>query len=183
MARDEDWFHALYNTHRAAIVAYCARRVGVADAQDAAAEVFSTAWRRRQDMPPPGRELPWLYGVARYVVSHRWRSAARSRRLIEKAAATRRRSTSGPDEIVIERAEHQAVRAALDALRPNDREVLLLSAWEGLSHREIAEVVGCSLAAVDKRITRARQRLADKYNSMDRSRSLLPAERQNRGGR
>lgn len=183
MARDDDWFDALYSSHRAAIVAYCARRVGVAEAQDAAAEVFSTAWRRRDDMPPPGRELSWLYGVARYVVSHRWRSAARSRRLVEKAAGSRRRSVSAPDEIVIERSEHRAVREALRSLRPNDREVLLLSAWEGLSHREIAEVLGCSLAAVDKRISRARQRLADKYNAMETSRSLLPAERQTRGGR
>lgn len=183
MARSDEWFDALYDEHRAAIVAYCARRVGVADAQDAASEVFSTAWRRREDMPPPGRELPWLYGVARFVVSHRWRSAARSRRLIEKAAGVRRRSMSEPDDIVIERMEHRIVRQALQALRPVDREVLLLSAWEGLSHREIAETLGCSVAAVDKRITRARHRLAEKYNALDTSRSLLPAERQNRGGR
>lgn len=183
MTRDDDWFDALYERHRAAIVAYCARRIGVADAQDAAAEVFSTAWRRRDALPPPGRELPWLYGVARHVVSHRWRSAARSRRLVEKMAGVRRRSVSEPDDIVIERFEYRAVRQALDALRPIDREVLLLSAWEGLSHREIAESLGCSLAAIDKRITRARHRLADKYAALAASRSLLPAENQNRGGR
>lgn len=182
MARDDDWFDALYSRHRAAVVAFCARRVGVIDAQDLAAEVFSIAWRKRSVLPPD-RELPWLYGVARNVVSHRWRSVARVRRLYEKAASVRPEPAAIPDEIVVERVEHRMVREALDALRPADREVLLLSAWEGLSHREIAEVVGCSLTAVDKRITRARRRLAERYSSMTASRSLLPAERQSGGDR
>jgi DNA-directed RNA polymerase specialized sigma24 family protein len=52
--------------------------------------------------------------------------------------------------------------------------VLLLSAWEGLSHREIAEVIGCSQAAVDKRMVRAKKRLAKQYEAMNESNALSP---------
>ena len=55
---------------------------------------------------------------------------------------------------------------AIGRLRPVDREMLLLSAWEGLTHAEIASALGFSLAAVDKRLARAKQRLKRQYDAM-----------------
>ena len=182
MARDEDWFDRLYTRHRAALLAYCARRVGPVDAHDAVSEVFSVAWRRRDDIPTAKRELPWLYGVARNVVSHHWRSDRRSRRLVEKVGAMHAPSEPGPDALVVERSEHAAVREAVAALKRTDREVLLLSAWEGLTHGEIASVVGCSQAAVDKRLARAKTRLAKQYERVNESHALSPARKSEGGG-
>jgi RNA polymerase sigma-70 factor, ECF subfamily len=48
---------------------------------------------------------------------------------------------------------------ALPRLSENDRDVLTLTAWEGLSHAEAGEVLGCSPAAVAVRLHRARGRL------------------------
>ena len=124
------------------------------------------AWQRRNDVPEADRALPWLYGVARRVVGHQWRSAGRARRLARKAGAIRVVPPTGPDATAIEEAEHQLVREAVMTLGDNDREVLLLSAWEGLTHPEIAEVIGCSVAAVDKRAARAKVRLAERYESL-----------------
>lgn len=172
---DDDRFNDLFTRHQASLLAYCARRIGPTDAGDAVAEVFSVAWRRRSDMPKGDRELPWLYGVARNVVSHHWRSAGRARRLTEKVAGLSRPSAPAPETVVVERAEYAAVRDAVAQLRPADQEVLLLSAWEGLSHREIADVIGCSQAAVDKRMVRAKARLAKQYESMQEATALSPA--------
>ena len=101
--------------------------------------------------------------VARRVVSHQWRSAGRVRRLRFKAQGQRIAAPPGPDAIAVERAEHRLVRRAVDELGDTDREVLLLSAWEGLTHAEIAQVIGCSHAAADKRVARAKARLAHRY--------------------
>jgi RNA polymerase sigma-70 factor (ECF subfamily) len=49
---------------------------------------------------------------------------------------------------------------ALAGLSPGLREVLVLHAWAELSHDEIAEVLGCSSAAVRTRLSRARSQLA-----------------------
>jgi RNA polymerase sigma-70 factor (ECF subfamily) len=52
------------------------------------------------------------------------------------------------------------VYEALRALRPRDREVLLLTAWDGLNASEAAAVLGCSPTAYRIRLHRARRRLA-----------------------
>jgi RNA polymerase sigma-70 factor (ECF subfamily) len=166
MTGTEPWFEDLYRRHRNAVLAYCLRRTGPADADDAVAQVFTVAWRRREDMPRGDNTLPWLYGVARNVLSHQWRSASRVRRLSEKARALREPGESSPERVILDDEEHAQVRRAVAQLRPADREVLMLSAWEELSHAEMAEVLGCSTAAVDKRLQRAKQRLQRQYDAL-----------------
>jgi RNA polymerase sigma-70 factor (ECF subfamily) len=61
---------------------------------------------------------------------------------------------------VVRRAEYDAVVEAATRLSATDREVLDLAASDGLTHREIAEVLGCSIATGDQRLHRAKQRLA-----------------------
>jgi RNA polymerase sigma-70 factor (ECF subfamily) len=54
------------------------------------------------------------------------------------------------------------VRAALQELRPLDREVILLVYWDGLSHVEAGSVLGCSVNAVALRVKKAKARLETK---------------------
>jgi RNA polymerase sigma-70 factor (ECF subfamily) len=170
MPRDEAWFEGLYERHRAAITAYFVRRVAAHDAGDLVVQVFAVAWDRRDDVPDGSgaddHSLPWLYGVARRVLSHQWRSERRARRLVEKAGLLRQIHPVTPEVATVASAEQQLVRDAVTSLRDADRDVLLLSAWEGLTHAEIAEVLNISTAAVDKRVTRAKARLAERYESL-----------------
>ena len=71
--------------------------------------------------------------------------------------------------IVVQREESELVRQAVAGLRKLDREVLYLSAWEGMSDTQIAESLGCSKAAADKRLARAKVRLAKQYEGLSRS--------------
>lgn len=166
MARDDAWFEELFRRHHRAVTSYCLRRVAPADASDVVAQVFAVAWRRRDDVPSGERALPWLYGVARRTISHQWRGARRAQRLVEKAGGQRPTISPGPEAMVESSAEHQRVREAVRQLSSMDREVLLLSAWEGLTHTQIADTIGCSRAAVDKRIVRAKTRLAARYRAL-----------------
>ena len=61
---------------------YVVRRAGLEHADDIVAEVFTTAWRRRDDIPE--RVLPWLYGVAANQIAH----AARTQEILLTAAAS-----------------------------------------------------------------------------------------------
>jgi RNA polymerase sigma-70 factor (ECF subfamily) len=130
------------------------------DAYDAANEVFATAWRRIGDVPTGDATLPWLYVVARRVIYRRRRSLRRFRNLTERIAANRQDDPAQPETIVVRRFEYDAVLEAAARLSRTDREVLALAAWEGLSHKEIADVLGCSVPAVDQRLARAKRRLA-----------------------
>ena len=65
-----------------------------------------------------------------------------------------------PESRFIREEESEVVRRALRALPEDDRSILLLSAEEELSCREIGDVLGISLTAVKTRLFRARRRLA-----------------------
>lgn len=144
-------FERVFTTHYASVLAYGLRPCEPQVAQDVA-EVFLVAWRRLDEVPE--LELPWLYGVARRVLANELRSARRRRALADRSSIALRagleRSASDPDVI-----------AALAQLRARDRELLLLTAWDGLSSAEAAAALGCSNAAARVRLHRARRRLAD----------------------
>jgi RNA polymerase sigma factor (sigma-70 family) len=161
MTRDETWFERLFADTAAEITRYVLRRAGPADAEDAVGEVFLVAWRRRQDVPDSPEDLLWLYGVARRVLANARRGRRRLDRLRARIAAEPLPPAAEPEDDRI-----AAVRAALGRLAPDDAEVLRLSTWEELSHREIAAVLGLSENAVALRASRARKKLGE---MLDRS--------------
>lgn len=166
MAASQDKrFEELYSLYFREVLAYCLRRGSADDAYDAANEVFTIAWRRLADVPTGEAARPWLFVVAKRVLYRRRRGASRFRRLVEKAGGIRQRGGADPETVVVQRVEYETVLQAASRLSVRDREVLNLAAWEGLAHSEIAEVLGCSIAAVDQRLHRAKQRLAKQYHA------------------
>ncbi len=162
LASPEARFNALFARHYPAIFGYAARRVGRDDAGDAAAEVFTVAWRRLGRVPAEPETLPWLYGVARKVVANQERTARRRLRLEAKAAVAPIEALAPPGTAGLE------VEAALLRLGTADREVLRLAAWEELQPAEIAAALGCSANAAAVRLHRARQRLAGELHPESR---------------
>jgi RNA polymerase sigma-70 factor (ECF subfamily) len=64
-----------------------------------------------------------------------------------------------PEKLLLRQDDREAVRAALEELPVEAREVLVLRELEGLSYKEIAAVADVPLGTVMSRLTRARQRL------------------------
>ena len=84
------------------------------------------------------------------------------------------------------REDLRSVLAALAKLGTKDREILLLAAWEGLSHAEIAVVLACSENASAIRLHRARQRLDKAFAKEDpasRTQRNKSGNRDAKGGR
>ena len=158
-------FNRIYERHHRPVLAYCLRRTSEADAYDAASEVFSVAWRRLSDIPSGDKELAWLYGVARKVLSRQWRSAGRFRKLLDKVGSQPERVAPDVATVVVRKAEYDQVVAAATTLRLPDQEILRLAAWEGLPHSDIAAILEISVAAVDQRLHRAKKRLAAAFEA------------------
>ena len=129
------------------------RGINGSDADDVVAEVFTIAWRRFDDIPADAA-VPWLYGVARNVVRNHRRGERRRERL--RVALPAPEPTPAPDEPGD--ADAAMLRAALDELNDDDREILRLVAWDGLEPAEAAIALGCSAGAARVRLFRARQR-------------------------
>ncbi len=164
----ERQFQDLYDRYFRDVLAYCLRRAPAADGYDAANEVYAIAWRRINDLPEGEAARPWLFVVAKRVLYRRWRSAHRFRRLARRALPLQSSGLPDPEAVVVQQEEYDMVLEAATHLTPADREILNLAAWEGLAHRQIAEVLGCSIAAVDQRLHRAKQRLAKQYHALNK---------------
>ena len=169
----ETRFTELYRRHHAAVWAYALRRLPAgADPADAAAEVFAVAWRRLDGVPAEPDTLLWLYATARRVVANQARAAGRRHRLAGRLAGLR---DSREPSVDPQPAEHADVLAALDRLRPADREALRLTVWEDLPVQDVARVLGCSANAVSLRLGRARRRLGAELGHLTGGAAALPA--------
>lgn len=153
-------FRDAYDQHLAEIWRFVRRRCdGPEDADDVAAEVFAVAWRRRRELPPAGETRLWLYGVARRVLANQHRSARRRDRLhLRVAGAATTAPGNAPDPA--EDAAGSALWQALGTLSDDDRDLLLLRAWDGLAVTDLAVLLDCTPNAVSLRLHKARGRLA-----------------------
>lgn len=152
----EPWFDDLYARTFPAISGYVLRRV--ADefaALDVVACVFAVAWERRAVVPAAPDDRLWLFGVARRKVLEHQRAAARRGRLLDRL----RHEAGDASDPDARRGLPGDVEWALGRLRPADREVVRLIAWEELTRAEAAVVLGCSPGAVGIRWHRAIKRL------------------------
>ena len=156
-------FDELYDRYHRLALEYFLRRFNDREgAHDAAADVFVVLWRRIASVPQGEGERPWVYGVCRHVLANHERARRRRFRLSAKVASLAPEVPSTePEGHVLSRSEAADLRSALSHLKPDDREVLRLAAWERLSHAEIGKVFGVSAHAVDQRIHRASRRLAE----------------------
>lgn len=150
-------FDVCFREHYARVLAYAMRRLGDRSAaEDVAADTFLVAWRRLDDIPED--PLPWLLGIARHAIYNELRSSRRRDRLTTRVGAYTPSANQTPAEL--RRGADGAILRALGRLGERDREVLMLSTWDGLDHRRAAAVLGCTRGAFAVRLHRARARLA-----------------------
>lgn len=146
----------MFTAHQRAVLAYAMRRTPTAaDAEDAAAETFTIAWRKF-DRIPPAEPLPWLYAVARRVLANQRRGSGRRERL-----AALLRVEDVPTPIRLGEDLDGPAFVALASLSTADQEILRLVAWEELGNQAIAQVLGITPNAVAIRLHRARARYAE----------------------
>ena len=126
-------------------------------AEDLVQETFLRVLRHRHSYRADRPFLPWLLAIARNAAwGHLTRQARHPRVELDDVAAA-----GSPEARSIDRQRAERLARALGDLPPRDREVLLLSYWEGLGHRQIAGLVGSTPGAVKVRAHRARRALRD----------------------
>lgn len=154
-AKDPDAFGEVFDRHARAVFQFAWRRVGSELARDVTAETFSIAFERRTAFDPErGAVLPWLFGIATNVI----RSYRRAeRRQLRAALAERDVIHDDIDARLDAEGARPALARALAALRPEDRDALVLFAWTPLGYDEIAQALEIPVGTVGSRLNRARR--------------------------
>jgi RNA polymerase sigma factor (sigma-70 family) len=148
-------FEAIFDRHFDAVHAYLARRAGVVRADDLSSTTFVVAFERRETFySPAGTARPWLFGIATNVLRNELRTEQRAVGALTRLAAD---ETRGVVEATLP--EAGVVCEMLAALDRDQRDALLLFAWEGLSYEEIALALGAPVGTIRSRLARARARL------------------------
>jgi len=156
---DRGAFEVLYRRYSRPVFGLALRRLGDRGrAEDAVQETFASIWRAaRTYKPERGPGGPWLYAVARNAIIDR--SRARSEMPVE--APEEESLAAGPPEEAESNWVAWRVHRALEELSPNERSVIELAYWSGLSQSEVAESLGIPLGTVKTRTRAALARLAD----------------------
>lgn len=158
-AHDEAWFEAVFAENARAVFRYFARRVPPDDVEDLTADVFATAWRRRDDMPDDA-ELPWLYRTAAFTLAN-FRRKTRPTPIGEVLESVDTDDSAIDPALGLIRDEE--IRESLARLAPRDRQILFAVAWDGLSGDELAGLLGMSRGGADAALSRARARLRESW--------------------
>src|SRR5262250_2012051 len=131
-------FGLIYDRHAATLLRFLGRRAGAKVAEGLVGELFRIAFERRKTFDASRSiALPWLYGIgSKLLLKHRRGEARRLR------ASAR-------------------VADAIETLPDDERETLLLFAWEELPYQSVAEALELPIGTVRSRLNRARARLRE----------------------
>jgi RNA polymerase sigma factor (sigma-70 family) len=152
-----DAFVEVVRRHEVAVHGFLARRGGPQAADDLLGEVWLRAFAARGGYDSRHDDArPWLYGIARNVLRAHWRTA-------REAGPGTAEEIADPWDEVVDRLDSAAqVRAIVSAMRDlprEEREVLLLVAWEQLTPAQAAVALGVPPGTARSRLHRARAAL------------------------
>ena len=113
-------------------------------------EVFLTVWLKRKQYKFPMRFRSWLFAIATNRCRQHFRKASSQGfvQVDDLDAVDPTTSTHRSGDAAMDAETVQMVQQAVAALPPQQRSVVVLRTWNGLSYREIAEITGCAEATV-----------------------------------
>jgi len=161
-------FEELFNRHAEAVYNHCFRRTASwSTAEELTSAVFLDAWRLRRSVRPYSDSLlPWLLAVANNSIRNSRRSLRRHRhrRLLAELPEPPHLIDFGDEadaRLDDERAMSEVLKV-LASLRIEEREVVALCDWAGLSYAEVAAALDLPPGTVRSRLFRAHQHLRDR---------------------
>jgi RNA polymerase sigma-70 factor (ECF subfamily) len=171
-ARDAAAFAELIGRYERLALSIAYSVVGEATAAgDVTQDAFIRAWERLSDLKDPARFGSWLSGVVRNAaIDARRRNKLQPRSMQAdpsqaQAVAATGRWTADPLEELSRRERHETLESALAELDEVSRSAVVLRYFDNMSSKEIGELLDLAPAAVDMRLSRARQQLRRKLGA------------------
>lgn len=161
---DESALGALYDRYGAILFGLVIRIVNNRpEAEDVLQQVFLQVWNRARDFDEErGKVFTWLVTLARSRAIDRMRSLAVRAKAVDIAGQSSPQTVPATgDEAVLRGEQREFIRGLLQELPEDQRNVLLLAYFEGLTQTEIAERLDQPLGTIKTRMRTALIRLRD----------------------
>jgi len=173
---DDDAFEILVNRHQTSVLNLIYRFIGDrTQAKDLAQEVFIRVWQAAKTYRPEAKFTTWLYRITANLCINelksarrrKWFSFHRSDEDSEKSMEDRISDGSPTaEDLLLEREQNRQISDALQSLPDNQRMALILKRYDDLSYQEIAQILGCSVSAVESLLVRAKKTLQEKLKNL-----------------
>ena len=154
-AGDDAAFTELYERYAHRIYAWCVHTLGAGRAEDAVQEIFLGLWQAAAQFDPArGRFVTWFFAIARHHLMRELRRAGVRRRaeVAAEIAELLAAPTGDPEELAGARDDATSLARALLRLPGEQRQVLAMAYFGGLSQSQIATHLAVPLGTVKKRV-------------------------------
>lgn len=157
---DRKAFQAFLSRHLRGVVRFAQRYIHQHhDAEDIAQEVFLRVWQKAGTWRYQGYSVKsWLYRIAYNLCIDELRRKQPDNLTMQMEE---QQSSASSEELVERDMELTRLGMAIDSLPERQRSALILCAYEGLSNQDAAEVMGCSVEALESLLARARRKLRE----------------------
>jgi len=175
---DADAFEILVSRHQTSVLNLIFRFIGDrTQAKDLSQEVFIRVWQAAKTYKPDAKFTTWIYRIATNVCFNELKSARRRRWFqfrrsnednwgsIEETFSD---GSPTAEDLLLEKERSREISDALQSLPDNQRMALVLKRYDDLSYAEIAQIIGCSVSAVESLLVRAKRTLQEKLKNLDR---------------
>lgn len=173
---DKNKFSLLVNKYQQMVFRICIGFVhDKDDADDLTQEIFIQAFQSLSGFKGKASFSTWIYRIAVNASLNKVRSSSKNpilKRLDtffrtgeEKNIANSSYDNDDPENIIIQKEHKEMVTKALDSLPENQRTAIILSKYDDLSQKEIAEIMNTTEGAIESLIQRAKKNLRDKLSS------------------
>jgi RNA polymerase sigma-70 factor (ECF subfamily) len=175
---DEDAFEILVDRHQTSILNFIYRFVGDrTQSKDLAQEVFVRVWQSAKSYEPKAKFTTWVYRITANLCLNELKSTRRKKwfsfnssdedgeHTFEETLAD---SAPSAEDLLLEKERSRQISHALQSLPENQRMALILKRYDDLSYQEIAQIIGCSVSAVESLLVRAKRTLQEKLKNYEK---------------
>ena len=169
---DEYAFQILVNRHQTSVLNLIYRFMGDRlKSEDLAQETFLQVWRSAKTYQRKSKFTTWLYRICTNLCLNEIKSARRKKWLqfFKNTPDSKQPENEdlldespNPEDLLLAQERNQQITNALQSLPENQRIALILKRYDDLSYEEISRVLGCSIAAVESLLVRAKRTLQKK---------------------
>ncbi len=164
---DESAFESLFRALHPVLLDFADRMLGDrAAARDLVQEAFVRFWEHRERHDPSGSPKALLFRTVRNLALNQIRDLRRREELLSGEAPMENPTAPSPDDLLDRQELGDRLREWIDGLPERQREALVLSRFEGLSHEEIAEVMEVSPRTVNNHLVRALRSLRERMSEL-----------------
>lgn len=165
---DMNAFEELFNRYKKAILNFIYRLIGNKEtAEEVAQETFLKAYNNLDIFDPDRKFSTWVYTIARNLAKNAirdkryFRDVSLEKAVFEEEEIVRLKDIiadpkAGPDTIAEDEELAAEAQKVLDSMPLKYKEVITLCSIQGLTYKEAAAILGCSIASISMRLDEAR---------------------------